>query len=317
MQTALFIIPVFSQKHDVMASKYLDDAIQAIKQQSDTDWHIAIVDDASTCPVFTHHLAQLANTHPTQITLLRNPDNAGPGVSRNQAIQWADAHGYPFVLFNDSDDLSHPDRLKIVRQHFNRRAEVSVVYSSFNVIDEHGHPVAESSTPPSIREIIAASAVDPVEGEYAWIKILTEKKGYVNLTSATSVRTSLEAKCLFPAEYVSEDAVTWLKYSACGGQFAFIPDTPSQYRIQLAAQQRQTQQREGSKARFFQQVVTVNEQGVRQCIAIGLKSRTISTTQAAFIYSRYAQNMADVLTREHLPELAEAMRTQRVPDSIA
>jgi hypothetical protein len=62
-----------------------------------------------------------------------------------------------------------------------------------------------------------------------WIAIGTET-GYVNHTSSTAVRTDVALAHPFPDERVSEDAHTWLRYSAGGARFAYLDAPWSAYR---------------------------------------------------------------------------------------
>ena len=308
MQTALFIVPVFCCDELSLAIDFLQQTIASIEQQSDTDWHIVLVDDASPNAAFRDFLCQLATRNAARMTLLCNLTNSGPGVARNRGIDLAAARGYPFVLFNDADDLSHPNRLQQVRRTFAARPEVDIIYSPFRVIDEQGRQVADTDIPPAIKSIRDGAMTDPAIGDHAWLKILTDKKGYVNLTSMTSVRTALAVECPFPAVFVSEDTVTWLKYSAVGKQFAFIDHTPGCYRICLAQGQIATQQRQGNKAAFFRQVIQVNEAGIRECIRLSLSNGTVTVAQAEEAFTAYLQHMAKLMASEQLTALAEQLQ---------
>ena len=95
------------------------------------------------------------------------------GTARNKGVQYANAIGAPFILFNDSDDISDPRRLELVRKAFEEDDTVNVVYTSFDVIDENDNIVPPDKVNMSVQEIIDGHKVDVVEGENAWISIAT------------------------------------------------------------------------------------------------------------------------------------------------
>ena len=137
----------------------------------------------------------------------------------------------PFILYNDSDDISNKDRLRETRKIFDD-PKVNVVYSSFKVIDEFDNLVPEKNLCDSIKEILDGHKSDIVEGENSWLKIAL-KKNYTNLTSATSVKTSLAYMEKFPIKRVSEDSHTWLRYGAHSGKFVFLKGCETLYRIKI------------------------------------------------------------------------------------
>ena len=115
-----------------------------------------------------------------KLHVIYSEKNEGAGKSRNKVVRYASDIGAPFILFNDSDDISDPKRLELVRKAFNDDS-VNVVYTSFDVIDENDNVVPLDRINRSVREIIEGHSIDPVEGENAWIAIAT-KKNYTNLT---------------------------------------------------------------------------------------------------------------------------------------
>ena len=120
--------------------------------------------------------------------------------------------------------------MEVTKQILSRNPNVDVVYSTFQVIDEHGSLVEKDNLSPSIKEILDSHDIDPLEGEDVWIDMVT-KTGYTNLTSSTSVRTNLALQYPFPNERVSEDYYSWIMYSAGGGYYHYTPLIPCSYRI--------------------------------------------------------------------------------------
>ncbi|MCD1257401.1 glycosyltransferase [Paenibacillus athensensis] len=261
-ERAAFVMPHWTR--DFAASKYsLEEALKGIFAQTDTCWSLIIIDDASPDESGRRYLRELQETHPDNIHILWNPVNIGPGQSRNAGVAWAKRIGAPFILYIDADDLCHPRRLETVRAIFAQRPEVDVIYSSFEVVDEHGAVVDPMKLTPSILEILESHDNDPISGPHAWIDMGT-RKGYTNLTSATAVRTELAAEHPFPAEHVSEDFFTWMQYAAAGNEYYYAQAIPCSYRIpqQLASASR------ARVADFYAEKARVDEWGFRSALRI-------------------------------------------------
>ena len=140
--------------------------------------------------------------------------NYGTGSARNKGVLYAKEIGAPFILFNDSDDISDPKRLELVRKAFEGDDSVNVVYTSFDVIDENDDFTPEEKIALPVREITDGHKVDIVEGENAWINIAIKKK-YTNLTSCTAVKTSLACEELFPNASVREKTMGYIDKLPC------------------------------------------------------------------------------------------------------
>ena len=227
-QTAAFIMPV-KIKGNESELRFFRDAVESIKRQTDTDWIIIMVDDFTDDQKVYDVIDEMKADLKDKLHVIYSEKNEGAGKSRNKGVRYASNIGAPFILFNDSDDISDPKRLELVRKAFNDDS-VNVVYTSFDVIDENDNVVPLDRINRSVREIIEGHGIDPVEGENAWIAIAT-KKNYTNLTSCTAVRTSLAVAEPFPQQPVSEDAHTWVRYGAHPGKFVFLREIKGHYRI--------------------------------------------------------------------------------------
>ncbi len=206
-----FVMPFYGTSRRDIA--FLDHALAGLCAQTDGDWHLVIVDDASPDEESLRHLRALEQSGDRRVTVLFQPVNRGQGHGRNIGTRWAVERGASFVLFHDADDVSHPRRLEQARAIFADSPEVDFVYSTFIPIDENGDEVPEEELTPSIREILDIHRSSPVEGPMAWIRIATET-GYATQTSTVAVRSSLAAAQPFPDERGSEDSYTWLCMSA-------------------------------------------------------------------------------------------------------
>lgn len=80
--------------------KYMEKCIKSLENQIFKDFEVIFVDDCSTDSTYIELEKHLQNTN-LQWRLIRNNQNSGPGVSRNNGIEKAIGN---FVCFMDSDD---------------------------------------------------------------------------------------------------------------------------------------------------------------------------------------------------------------------
>lgn len=231
---ATFVMPHWRSENK-LSRVHLDEAVRSVEEQTDSNWHLVIVDDCSPCEEAVEYLEQIRERLRDKITIIKSEQNCGPGIARNKGIEWAYRNHSPIILFLDADDVCHPRRLEVVRKHFAEDADANVVYSTFEIIDENCMRVPYEKIAPAIREILDGHKKNVVEGENAWIQIGTEKN-YTNLTSSTAVRTSIAYETPFPDARVSEDAHTWMRYGAHKGRFVYDSSIPSLYRIPSTSQ---------------------------------------------------------------------------------
>ena len=90
-------------------SKYLDDAIKSVLNQTYTDWEMIIVDDCSTDDSVEIIKGYIANSDRIRLIALKN-NNGRPSIPRNIAIR--DAEG-DYIAFLDSDDIWHSKKLEL------------------------------------------------------------------------------------------------------------------------------------------------------------------------------------------------------------
>ena len=109
-------------------SKFLNDAIKSVIDQTYPNWELIIVDDCST----DNSLEIIKQFNDSRIRVIENKENSGAAVSRNNAIEVADGR---WIAFLDSDDLWISEKLEkqIKYMHDN---EVFFSYTDYHVIDE-------------------------------------------------------------------------------------------------------------------------------------------------------------------------------------
>lgn len=299
----VFVIPFYGDQ--TRSPDYLNECIEALFEQTDPNWQAVIVDDASPGEANRRCLQNLEHEYPTKITVIHQTHNIGQGRCRNIAIQWAQARGYPIALYNDADDLSHPERLSVVRELFLTNPSVDLVYSDFQVIDENGEPIPRDQLVPGVSEIIDAIHTHKVEGYNAWITIGTVT-GFVCLPSATSVRTCVAHACPFPDKRVSEDSYTWMNISAHGSAFKFTPLIPSRYRIPSYTNGSSYRARIGKKA-FYEEKTKVDIEGFMNAIRVSLEKGLLSPQQVEPLKMQFLEKLAETLRNDCEFTLAESL----------
>lgn len=301
-QAAVFAMPHYSD--DPRFARHLDRAVEGLLQQTGDEWTLVIVDDASPRGEDVQRLRDLQRALPGRVHCLLQQQNRGPGVCRNLGVQWAADRGAGIVLFHDADDVSHPNRLRRVRQLLCDQPEVDFVYSTFGVVDEEDRPLAESSIPPLVRETLEAHRQNPVTGVDGWMRIAAET-GYCAQTSTVAVRTALALAHPFPEARVSEDSHTWLRMSGGGAHMAFLPDVPSLYRIKRTGAST-TRTRVG--AGYFYQKVCVDRAGFEEATALALARQSVTVEQCAGIRTQFLRRLAQSMRREGQSELADMLK---------
>ena len=268
-QKAAFIMPLKISGSEKDIRDFLS-SISSIENQSDKDWDIILVEDFSNDERVYQTIDAIKERLKDRIHVIYSDKNYGTGSARNKGVLYAKEKGYPFILFNDSDDLSDPRRLELVRKAFEEDETVNVVYTSFNIIDENSNPVSDDKIPACIKEIIDGHKLDPVEGECAWAQIAMKKK-YTNLTSCTAVRTSLASTELFPNTSVSEDCHTWMRYGAHPGKFYLIKEIVGHYRVRLGTQSRSR----SINKDFYEKMYLSDCDGFEQALKLAKKHGTM------------------------------------------
>ena len=287
--TPVFLMPVKISGNETDL-RFFRASVESIKNQTDTDWVLVMVEDFSDDERVYDVIDEMKEDLKEKLHVIYSDKNYGTGSARNKGILYAKEIGAPFILFNDSDDISDPRRLELVRKAFESDETVNVVYTSFDIIDENDNIVPRESIALPVLEIIDGHKVDIVDGENAFVNIAMKKK-YTNLTSCTAVRTSLAAEELFPNASVSEDCHTWLRYGAHSGKFKFIKEIKGKYRICSGTQSRSR----SNNSDFYEKLFKMDSDGFEQALKIAKKYNTLggmdeNELRAGF-YVRLALNL--------------------------
>lgn len=297
----VFIMPVKISGNETDL-RFFRTSVESIKRQTDSDWKIIIVEDFSNDKRVYDVIDEMKEDLKEKLHVIYSDKNYGTGAARNKGVLYAKEIGAPFILFNDSDDISDERRLELVRKAFEKDDSVNVVYTSFDVIDENDNIVPNDRIALPVREIIEGHKIDVVEGENAWINIAMKKK-YTNLTSCTAVRTSLAAAELFPNASVSEDCHTWLRYAAHPGKFVFLREIKGGYRICTGIQSRSRSTNDD----FYEKMFKMDSDGFEQALKLAKKYGTMGGWDEKDVrtgfYVRLALNLLNGGSEQHCKEL--------------
>ena len=95
------IIPVYN------ASRFLEETINSIQEQTYSNWEAIFIDDCSSDN--SYNLIKKYQKEDKRIKLIKNKTNSGAAVSRNNGIDHAEGD---YLCFLDADDKWHPEKLE-------------------------------------------------------------------------------------------------------------------------------------------------------------------------------------------------------------
>lgn len=116
------IIPTFN------CAKYLQEALQSILNQSDTDYEVILVDDGSidnTREVIRPYLSNIQYIY---------QENRGPASARNNGIKAARGE---YIAFLDGDDRWYPFKLEMQKKCLDQFKDIGLVFSDFSAFREN------------------------------------------------------------------------------------------------------------------------------------------------------------------------------------
>lgn len=304
---AAFIIPVLGDQP--RSIQYLDEAIGGIEQQSDDSWQIIIVDDATPSGDFQRHLEVVDGVLGDRLTVVRLDRRSGHGHARNIGIQVAADLGCPFILYNDADDISHPDRLRVVRGLMDEEpAPTGLVYSTFVAIDEDNQEIPLDQLVATNQDSLAVQRSDPITGVDAWLRIGLDS-GSACLPSSTALRTTAALECPSPVETPSEDTYQWMHLSAAGWSFSYTPDVPTRYRVTSSVRGSTHHRRRIGERNFYESTVTVRTSGFVKALEVALERGRIDSREAPRLLALFQMRLADNMVKVGWPSIASSVLT--------
>ena len=306
--SSAFIIPHFPAEYEQETDRkklLIADTIEGLFSQTDQDWCAIIVVDMKPDEKNKDYLIQLKQKYFPKIDVIFLEQNVGAGISRNIGVLKALERGHSIILFNDSDDISHPKRLEVVKKILLENPSIDVVYSTFEVIDENNKTIPVENISSPILEILESHLQAPLEGENIWMKMGTET-GITNITSSTAVRIKFAYQCPFPNEKASEDFHTWMRMSAFGANFKYTPLIPTKYRIPSFKKYQASRIRIGLN-NFNRIKVRVDSDAFSKAIEIALSRNIIKPEEIPALKAKFYKRLAKSMKREMESELVNEL----------
>lgn len=181
--------------------------IRSVINQTQEDWELIIVDDASTDD--TCNIVLEFSNKDTRIKLIKQPKNLGAGAARNTAIKAAKGS---HIAFLDSDDVWRPNKLE-TQLRYMKSNNTNVCFSSYELINEQGE---------KLNKLVEALP------KLSYQKQL--KCNYIgNLTGIYNA--NMLGKIYMPDIKKRQDWVMWLSAIKKGGPALGIKESLAYYRV--------------------------------------------------------------------------------------
>lgn len=293
---AAFVIPFWSSGSEEYFD-YLKQAVDSIYRQTDSRFHIYIVDDCSDNPLVKKELLELEKSS-DKVSVIFAPENKGPGTARNIGTRQAIKDGCAFICYLDSDDMAHERRVEVARRILAEHKEVDVVYSTFHVVDEKNEFVPKDNLVEGVKIILNDMQNRPLNGQDAWKSIVIERDN-LTIPSALNVRSELASKVPFP-EHVRfhEDTYTWLRYSGIGGCFFYEESIPSLYRIPQNKKGSESRERAGGIEEFNRMRCKIIMQGLESAMEYAERRGEVLEEEKDEYRVRFLLNVASMISKE-------------------
>lgn len=304
-----FLIPVYIAPEDTQKLNYFKQTITSLMNQTDHEWSLVIIDDCSCNEKFNEYLDEVKRTLSQPVTVHHNMHNLGPGESRNIGIKIANEMGTKVIMFQDADDIAAPNRLEVTRHIFDT-TQADLVYSPFKVVDENNDLVALDKISHSIRDILKAMEHKPPMGKDVW-KIIGTDTGYVNLVTSTSVRIEVALETPFPDRRASEDAYTWMVYSAKGAYFYYTDEIVNLYRIPQNVAGSISRTAVGQE-NFYKELARTNEEAFLLCLDYAQSHNQITMQERNHLLRGFYIRLAQTLYGEKMEALGELYKNKKI-----
>lgn len=122
--------------------QYLEECLDSVLKQFDTNWECIIVDDAS--PDKCGEIADKYAAKDSRFKVIHNETNQYLSGARNIGIQAARGK---YILPLDADDKLTPHAVRILSESLDSNRSIHIAYGNVYFVDEDGHPNDYGSTP--------------------------------------------------------------------------------------------------------------------------------------------------------------------------
>lgn len=133
-------------------STFLVESVESILSQTCRSWELLVVDDHSTDST-PQIIEAYCRQHPRKVKLFRLKKSRGAYGAANLAMKYAKGK---FIAPMDSDDVSHPERLKTEVEFLLNNLSVIVVGSHARIIDKNGRAIGKKVFPTGHEKISRA-----------------------------------------------------------------------------------------------------------------------------------------------------------------
>lgn len=185
---------------------WLGETLAALYAQSEPDFEVVLVDDAST-----DNLSAVLKRHPDhRLRVVRLNSNVGVSAARNHGIGLARGR---YIAFCDGDDLCQPERFALQRVFLEQHPDTGLCGSAFTCFDTQD------------RETITHPLTD------AQIRKALMQGNCFGL-STVMARAAVFKDCRFdPSLTAAEDYDLWTRLVASGVRVANLPESLVHYRL--------------------------------------------------------------------------------------
>ena len=181
------LISVIIPAHN--AERYIARSIQSVIMQSYANWELIVIDDAST----DHTIMEIDRfcQKDSRVRCITLQTNGGVAAARNAGIACAKGK---YIAFLDSDDLWHPEKLRVQAEKIH---DADLVYTAYSVIDDRDDLLYNYSVPDQLS-----------------LEVLL-KENFIGC-STVLVRKNAVSAYPFRSDVAHEDYLLWLQLLQAG-----------------------------------------------------------------------------------------------------
>ncbi|MBU0597098.1 glycosyltransferase [Patescibacteria group bacterium] len=188
--------------------KYIKQAVESILNQTEEDWEMVIINDAST-DKSPEIILELAN-HEPRIKFITNEKNLGLTKSLNRGLKECEGE---YIARLDADDVSNRERLKIQMDFMENNKEVALCGSQGMYISEDGKKLGEKNLPTHYKDIKDKLLFNNqfIHSSLFLRRAVIDKVGFYNESFKTSQDYELVLRLAknYPVVNLTERLVSW------------------------------------------------------------------------------------------------------------
>lgn len=199
-------------------AKWLGETLQSIYKQTEPDFEVIMIDDASTDTLQD----VLDQNQDERLQVVHLPKNVGVSQARNLGIELARGQ---FIAFCDADDICTPQRLEAQRQFLEQNPDIGFCGSAFTCFDTGDkETVSHPQSPLSIRQGL-------MTGNCFGLSTVMARAAHLKNTPFNAQLS------------LAEDYELWTRLVASGVQAANLPQSLVRYRLHASQASRHQGQR--------------------------------------------------------------------------